>query len=65
MNPNTPNSDNALNIDVLAQKLLDADSCGFAAECSPDEAEAMGAFTEDALDEIEAMNGASDGAIIG
>ena len=60
-----PNTDNALNIDTLSQKLLDADSCGFMAECTPAEAEAMGAFAEDALDEDDALEGSVDLSAIG
>ena len=56
----THTNDNALNLDTLSQKLLDADSCGFLAECSPTEAEAMGAFAEDALDMDDAVAGGVD-----
>jgi hypothetical protein len=50
--------------DVLGDKLLDADSCGFQAECDPEEAEAMGAFSEDALDVDDALDGAADLAAV-
>ncbi len=58
----TPEIDMTFSTDVLAQKLLDADSCGFQAECTPEEAEAMGAFAEDALDLDEAIDGAVEAA---
>ncbi len=58
----TPEIDITLSPDVLAEKLLDADSCGFQAECTPEEAEAMGAFTEDALELDEAIDGAVEAA---
>ncbi len=58
----TPEIDMTLSPDVLAQKLRDADSCGFQAECTPEEAEAMGAFAEDALDLDEAIDGAVEAA---
>ena len=58
----TPNTDTVFSPDVLAEKLLDADSCGFQAECTPEEAEAMGAFAEDALELDEAIDGAVEAA---
>ncbi len=58
----TPEIDMTLSPDVLAEKLLDADSCGFQAECTPEEAEAMGAFAEDALELDEAIDGAVEAA---
>ncbi len=57
-----PEIDMTLSPDVLAEKLLDADSCGFQAECTPEEAEAMGAFTEDALELDVAIDGAVEAA---
>jgi hypothetical protein len=58
----TPNTDTVFSPDVLAEKLLDADSPGFQAECTPEEAEAMGAFPEDALELDEALEGAVESA---
>lgn len=58
----TVNNDTMGTVDILADKLLDADSCGFAAECDPEEAEAMGAFAEEALDLDDALDGAVDSA---
>lgn len=58
----TVDSDTTGTADILADKLLDADSCGFQAECTPEEAEAMGAFAEEALDLDDALDGAVDSA---
>lgn len=58
----TPEYDATFSPDILAEKLLDADCCGFQAECTPEEAEAMGAFSEDALDEDEALAAAVESA---
>ena len=41
--------------DILADKLLDAAVPGFFSECNPEEAEAMGAFSENALTEDDAL----------
>lgn len=49
--------------DILTEKLLDADSGGFLAECTPEEAEAMGAFPEDALELDDALEGAVESAM--
>ena len=45
---------------VLAQKLVDAQTPGFQAEFDPDEAELLGAFKEDALSEVEALDSSID-----
>jgi len=45
---------------VLREKTLDADIPGFMVECSPEEAEALGAFEEDALSEVDALESACD-----
>lgn len=64
------NSDNEENVsfsrftgaaDALAEKLADALTPGFEAECSPLEAERAGAFREDALSEADAMDSAVSG----
>lgn len=47
-------TDNALNIDILHEKLSDAEIPGFYAMFSPEEAEAIGAFDEDALSDEDA-----------
>ena len=40
---------------VIKEKLLDAETPGFQAEFSPDEADSLGAFEETALTEKDAM----------
>ncbi len=45
---------------VITQKLVDAQTPGFQAEFDPDEAELLGAFTEDALSEVEALDSSID-----
>ena len=45
---------------VIAQKLVDTQTPGFQAEFDPDEAELLGAFTEDALSELEALDSSID-----
>jgi hypothetical protein len=56
-------SENSLRIDVLAEKLLDADTPGYLVECQPDEAEEMGAFEESALDVDEAIEASFDNPV--
>jgi hypothetical protein len=57
MNAETENDDiNA----VILQKLTDADIPGFRVEFDPEEAELLGAFEEDALDEQDALDGSVD-----
>lgn len=46
--------------EVLRRKLADANTPGFRAEFDPDEAEHLGAFVEDALDEDEALEATCD-----
>ena len=43
-------------LDVLEEKLKDAETPGFQAEVDPDEAEKLGAFAEDALSEADALD---------
>ena len=45
---------------VIQEKLLDAEIPGFQAEFDPLEAERLGAFTEDALSEQDALDSAID-----
>ncbi|MDR3077769.1 MAG: hypothetical protein LBV15_03285 [Planctomycetota bacterium] len=45
---------------LFSAKLEDADTPGFFVLCQPDEAEAMGAFAETALDAEEALAGSFD-----
>ena len=47
---------------VIQEKLLDAEIPGFQAEFDPLEAERLGAFTEDALSEEDALDSAIDHA---
>ena len=47
-------------VDVLAEKLTDAMIPGAIVEFDPDEAERMGAFQEDALDEADAIESSID-----
>ena len=47
---------------VLAQKLVDAQTPGFQAEFDPDEAQLLGAFFEDALSEADALESCIDQA---
>lgn len=47
-------------VDVVAVKLLDAMVPGALVEFDPDEAERLGAFNEDALDEADALESSID-----
>ena len=53
-------NDREMNSQVVAQKLVDVQTPGFQAEFDPDEAELIGAFTEDALSEHEALDSSID-----
>jgi hypothetical protein len=46
--------------EALAEKMVDAMTPGFEAEFDPDEAERVGAFTEDALSEADALDSCID-----
>lgn len=46
--------------DILAAKMLDAETPSFAVSLDPDEAKLMGAFTEDALTEEDALESSID-----
>lgn len=46
--------------DTIREKALDADIPGFVVECSPEEAETLGAFEEDALSEEDALESTCD-----
>jgi len=46
--------------EVITDKLLDAEIPGFQAEFDPLEAESLGAFTEDALSEQDALESSID-----
>ena len=45
---------------VIKEKLLDAETPGFQAEFSPDEADSLGAFEETALTEKDALDSVID-----
>lgn len=45
---------------MVHEKLLDARTPGFQAEFDPEEADRVGAFTEDALDEKDALDSSDD-----
>lgn len=45
---------------VVHEKMVDAQTPGFRAEFTPDEAESAGAFTEDALTQEDALESSSD-----
>ena len=47
-------------VDILAEKLTDAMVPGAMVEFDPDEAERIGAFQEDALDEADALESSID-----
>jgi hypothetical protein len=46
--------------DALEEKTLDMMTPGYAVECDPEEAEALGAFREDALEPEEALDASND-----
>lgn len=46
--------------EALRQKLTDALVPGYEVECTPEEADAMGAFEEDAISEADAEGSTSD-----
>jgi hypothetical protein len=47
--------------EILAAKLLDAETPSYVVSVDPDEAESMGAFKEDALSEDDALASSIDG----
>ena len=53
-------NDREMKRQVISQKLIDAQTPGFQAEFDPDEAELLGAFKEDALSEVEALDSSID-----
>lgn len=54
-------SDDAMNVtDNFREKLINAETPGFQAECDPNEADCAGAFLEDALSEEDALDTAID-----
>jgi hypothetical protein len=60
-NPETEMLDDLANAtDTVHQKLIDALSPGYQPEFAPDEAERVGAFSEDALSEQDALDSSVD-----
>lgn len=60
---NKPSRDpdtNSVDPEILQQKLLDAQIPGFKAQFEPHEAEMVGAFAEDALNENDALGSVID-----
>ena len=53
-------TDNPDITEIIQEKLLDAEIPGFQAEFDPLEAEILGAFTEDALNEQDALESTID-----
>ena len=53
-------TDNPDITEIIQEKLLDAEIPGFQAEFDPLEAERLGAFTEDALSEEDALDSTID-----
>ena len=58
--PDTGMNNRNIRRQVIAQKLIDAQTPGFQAEFDPDEAELLGAFKEDALSETDALDSSID-----
>lgn len=58
--PDTGLNDREMRRQVIALKLFDAQTPGFQAEFDPDEAELLGAFKEDALNETDALDSSID-----
>ena len=58
--PDTGLNDREMRRQLIAQKLVDAQTPGFQAEFDPEEAELLGAFTEDALNETDALDSSID-----
>ena len=58
--PAAPADDAHDGIAMVDEKLLDALTPGFQAEFDPEEADRVGAFTEDALDEQDALDSSDD-----
>jgi len=58
--PDTGLSDREMKLQLIAQKLVDAQTPGFQAEFDPDEAVLFGAFKEDALSETDALDSSID-----
>jgi len=57
---NKPRHDTETDKETLREKLLDAQVPGFKAQFEPQDAEMLGAFTEDAINEKDALDSAID-----
>ena len=62
--PGTAANDEAMHVDVVAEKLADAETPGYQAEFDPLEADRAGAFAEDAISEADAIDSAGDGSSV-
>jgi hypothetical protein len=58
--PDTGLNDREMRLQIIDQKLIDAQTPGFQAEFDPDEAELLGAFREEALSETDALDSSID-----
>lgn len=58
------NTDNAMRIDILTEKLMDAETPGFFALFTDEEAAAVGAFEEDAISEEAALIASFDNPVL-
>ncbi|SET69780.1 hypothetical protein SAMN05216326_1703 [Nitrosomonas marina] len=58
--PDTGLNDREMKHQLIAQKLVDAQIPGFQAEFDPEEAGLLGAFKEDTLSEVEALDSSID-----
>ncbi len=58
--PTDIKTDNPEMQETIQEKLLDAQVPGFKAQFEPQEAEMLGAFTEDAINEKDALDSAID-----
>jgi hypothetical protein len=62
--PGTAANDGAKHVDVVTEKLADAETPGYQAEFDPVEADRAGAFAEDAISEADAIDSAGDGSSV-
>ncbi len=62
--PGTASNDGAMHVDVVREKLADSETPGYQAEFDPIEADRAGAFSEDAISEADAIDGAGDGSSV-
>jgi flagellar basal body rod protein FlgF len=60
--PGAAANDEAMQVDIVAEKLADAETPGYQAEFDPLEADRAGAFAEDAISEADAIDSFGDGS---